>query len=472
MSHRRIALLLLFLALAAAPFAQRVESRLTPREAARLEEGKAALERLGVLITREHGARPSHATVAAAAFDPTSTSSEGPINVRTASTTTSTKDTTNLRATSTSSGDTTSARTANAKVTTNTRSTTTTGSSSSSTSSSSGGSTDPPIRITIGTGFPRWWWWGGGGSGGSTKKSTGGSSRGLMKPYSGRVPSYAPKTVSYKSGPVMSQPLEVYLIWHGTWPASQKTPVQKFVDSISDDTLANKPGSVKDWWNINRLYKAGATYVTPTVSRSNTEIDIAAASSASGQTPLKKADLLALINFQILSGSLPRISSAVYVIFTSADVDVDGFGSDFCAFHSVSGNVKWAWVGMPEKFLAKCTHSAAAGLEYPNGDRILDGLISNFAHVLSEAAVNPNLNSWSDDNGNENMDLCSGIWGTEYLSDDSPAVQYNAVGVDDYRFFLPTNLNPSTGYCMNGLSVLPGACGKDLFNYPCDTGGI
>ncbi|CAI7869727.1 unnamed protein product [Closterium sp. NIES-53] len=410
MSHRRIALLLLFLALAAAPFAQRVESRLTPREAARLEEGKAALERLGVLITREHGARPSHATVAAAAFDPTSTSSEGPINVRTASTTTSTKDTTNLRATSTSSGDTTSARTANAKVTTNTRSTTTTGSSSSSTSSSSGGSTDPPIRITIGTGFPRWWWWGGGGSGGSTKKSTGGSSRGLMKPYSGRVPSYAPKTVSYKSGPVMSQPLEVYLIWHGTWPASQKTPVQKFVDSISDDTLANKPGSVKDWWNINRLYKAGATYVTPTVSRSNTEIDIAAASSASGQTPLKKADLLALINFQILSGSLPRISSAVYVIFTSADVDVDGFGSDFCAFHSVSGNVKWAWVGMPEKFLAKCTHSAAAGLEYPNGDRILDGLISNFAHVLSEAAVNPNLNSWSDDNGNENMDLCSGIW--------------------------------------------------------------
>ncbi|CAI5481436.1 unnamed protein product [Closterium sp. Yama58-4] len=277
-------------------------------------------------------------------------------------------------------------------------------------------------------------------------------------------PSYAPKTISYKSGPVMSQPLEVYLIWHGTWPAAQKTPVQKFVDSISDTTLANKPGSVSDWWNINRLYKAGATYVTSTVSRSvsnlpsppylgrdspcfplpkrailpvvslvdltgqaarslankpgsvsdwwninrlykagatyrwvgagragrdwwninrlykagatyvtptvsrsvcnlpfpprvprsSTEIDIAAASSASGQTPLTKADLLALINFQILSGSLPRISSAVYVIFTSADVDVDGFGSEFCAFHSVSGSIKWAWVGMPEKVSGRC----------------------------------------------------------------------------------------------------------------------
>ncbi|CAI5459512.1 unnamed protein product [Closterium sp. Yama58-4] len=190
--------------------------------------------------------------------------------------------------------------------------------------------------------------------GGSSKKSTGGSSRGLMKPYSGRVPSYAPKTISYKSGPVMSQPLEVYLIWHGTWPTAQKTPVQKFVDSISNTTLANKPGSVSDWWNINRLYKAGATYVTSTVSRSNTEIDIAAASSASGQTPLTKADLLALINFQILSGSLPRISSAVYVIFTSADVDVDGFGSEFCAFHSVSGSIKWAWVGMPEKVSGRC----------------------------------------------------------------------------------------------------------------------
>ncbi|CAI5481432.1 unnamed protein product, partial [Closterium sp. Yama58-4] len=297
--------------------------------------GEAALERLGVYFSREHGVRPSHATVAAAAFDPASTSSEGPINVRTASTSTSTKDTTSLRATSTSTSSSTSSTT--------------------SSSTGSGGSTDPPIRITIGTGFPRpprWWW--GGGSGGSSKKSTGGSSRGLMKPYSGRVPSYAPKTISYKSGPVMSQPLEVYLIWHGTWPAAQKTPVQKFVDSISDTTLANKPGSVSDWWNINRLYKAGATYVTSTVSRSSTEIDIAAASSASGQTPLTKADLLALINFQILSGSLPRISSAVYVIFTSADVDVDGFGSEFCAFHSVSGSIKWAWVGMPEKVSGRC----------------------------------------------------------------------------------------------------------------------
>ncbi|CAI5481433.1 unnamed protein product [Closterium sp. Yama58-4] len=264
----------------------------------------------------------------------------------------------------------------------------------------------------------------------------------------------------------MSQPLEVYLIWHGTWPLSQKTPVQKFVDSISDTTLANKPGSVSDWWNINRLYKAGATYVTPTVSRSNTEINILAASSASGQKPLKKAELLALINFQILSGSLPRISSAVYVILTSAEVDVDGFGSDFCAFHDYSGSIKWMW------YLSRCAHQAAAGLEYPNGDRILDGLISNFAHVLSETVVNPNLNSWSDDNGNENMDLCQDIWGTEYLTDDSPAVQYNAVGVDDYKFFLPTNLNPTTGFCMNGLSVLPGVCGKELFNYPCDAGGL
>ncbi|CAI5537043.1 unnamed protein product [Closterium sp. Naga37s-1] len=361
------------------------------------------------------------------------------------------------------------------------------------TASTSGTSSSPGVRVRItiggssggGSGGGSGSGSGSGGSGGGSGRGGSGSGRGVrsrstgsgrnggfMRTYTGKIPSYAPDSISYKSGPVMSQPLEVYLIWHGTWPASQKTPVQKFVDSISDDTLANKPGSVKDWWNINRLYKAGATYVTPTVSRSNTEIDIAAASSASGQKPLKKAELLALINFQILSGSLPRISSAVYVILTSAEVDVDGFGSDFCAFHDYSGSIKWMWVGMPERYLSRCAHQAAAGLEYPNGDRVLDGLISNFAHVLSETVVNPNLNSWSDEAGNENMDLCQDIWGTEYLTDDSPAVQYNAVGVDDYKFFLPTNLNPSTGFCMNGLSVLPGVCGKELFNYPCDAGGL
>ncbi|GJP50418.1 hypothetical protein CLOM_g9539 [Closterium sp. NIES-68] len=449
MSHRRIALLLLFLALAAASFVERVESRLTPREAARLREGKAALERLGLVIGRSDGGsddiHPSTATVAAAASD------RATATVAAVASDTS----------SASNGDrirTPSNRQATAAV-------------AAAASDPTGASTASSIRISIGT-SKCWWCWGGGG-GGSTKKSTGGSTIGFMRPYSGRVPSYAAKSVSFKGGAVMSQPLEVYLIWHGTWPASQKTPIQKFVDSISEATLANKPGSVKDWWNINRLYKSGATFVTPTVSRSNTEIDVAAASAASGQTPLKKADLLALINFQILSGSLPRISSAVYVILTSSDVDVDGFGSDFCAFHDASGSIKWAWVGMPDRFLARCTHAVAAGLEYPNGDRILDGAISNFAHVLSETVVNPKPGAtWADDAGNENVDLCADIWGTEYLTDDSPAVQYNTVGVDDYKFFLPTILNPSTGFCMNGLSVLPGVCGTKLFNYPCDTGGV
>ncbi|GJP43660.1 hypothetical protein CLOM_g3098 [Closterium sp. NIES-68] len=132
------------------------------------------------------------------------------------------------------------------------------------------------VRITIGSGgFGSGGSSGGssgGGSGGSRggvrSKSTGTSSKfGFSRTYTGKIPSYAAKSVSFKGGSVMSQPLEVYLIWHGTWPASQKTPIQKFVDSISEATLANKPGSVKDWWNINRLYKSGATFVTPTVSR-------------------------------------------------------------------------------------------------------------------------------------------------------------------------------------------------------------
>eukprot|EP00475_Leptophrys_vorax_P014235 TRINITY_DN20639_c0_g1_i3.p1 TRINITY_DN20639_c0_g1~~TRINITY_DN20639_c0_g1_i3.p1 ORF type:complete len:287 (-),score=3.29 TRINITY_DN20639_c0_g1_i3:11-871(-) len=190
---------------------------------------------------------------------------------------------------------------------------------------------------------------------------------GLMLPLTGAIPTYAPQSIAYKNGPVMWQPLEVYLIWHGTWIDGQKEAVRNFVASIGEETLANVPASVKDWWNTNRLYKAGSTYVTPDVSLSNTAINIPAASSAAGQPPLKRVDITNLIRFQLLSGALPRLQNAIYAVFTSADVDVDGYCSDFCAYHDIAeGSWKYTWVGYPEKCLGKCTHEAVSGMDYPN----------------------------------------------------------------------------------------------------------
>ncbi|GJP45411.1 hypothetical protein CLOM_g4807 [Closterium sp. NIES-68] len=293
-------------------------------------------------------------------------------------------------------------------------------------------------------------------------------SKGWKLPYTDQPIDFAPKPVSYHGGAVLSDPITVYLIWHGTWPEERKAPVRAFVQSLSDAGLANEPGSVRDWWNANRLYHAGREHVTGSVTLGTPEVEIDAAPSSEGQPPASKNEINAIINFQIRSRTLPRHDSAVYAVFTSEDVDMAGFGSSFCAFHDVS-TVHFTWTGMPSRFIPQCTHAASPGNAYPNGDRALDGLIANFAHVLAAAAANPNLLSWFDKEGREAMGLCGNNWGTEYASKDAPPVQYNAVGRGGERFLLPTNLNPITGRCINGLSVMQGQCGPKFFGFPCDS---
>ncbi|GJP50419.1 hypothetical protein CLOM_g9540 [Closterium sp. NIES-68] len=300
MSPRRIALLL-FLALAASSFVDRVQSRrlisLPGGAAPRLRDNHHSTAAIAAApsdtATVAAAAAPSDtATVAAAAaFDATSTGSGRAAAASAAPTTLIAAAAAHTAGTSSSTPSAGSARAAAASATSaNAIAAAGSHTISMNGSTTGAGSGSNLGTTTIGSSKCRWCWWRGW-KGSSAKKSAGGSTRGFMRPYSGKVPSYAAKSVSFKGGPVMSQPLEVFLIFHGTWPDSQRTPITNFVDSISEATLANKPGSVKDWWNINCLYKSGATFVTPTVSRSNTEIDIGTASSGSGQAPLKKADL-------------------------------------------------------------------------------------------------------------------------------------------------------------------------------------
>ncbi|CAI5537039.1 unnamed protein product [Closterium sp. Naga37s-1] len=301
--------------------------------------------------------------------------------------------------------------------------------------------------------------------------------KGWMLPHAQQPSDLAPKSIAFHGGAVLSDPITVYLIWHGTWTDERKAPVRAFIQSLADAGAgsaggsaggSSEAGSVREWWNVNRLYHSGREHVTGSIVLGTPEVEIEAASSGEGQPPASKNEVNAIINYQLRSRTLPRHDSAIYAVFTSDDVDMAGFGSSFCAFHDVS-TVHFTWTGLPSRFIPQCTHAAAPGNTYPHGDRALAGLISNFAHVLAAAAANPNLLSWFDKEGREAMGLCGNNWGTVHTSRDPLPVEYNAVGKGGERFLLPTNLNPVTGSCVNGLSVLPGQCGPKFFGFPCDT---
>ncbi|GJP43659.1 hypothetical protein CLOM_g3097 [Closterium sp. NIES-68] len=210
MSPRRIALLL-FLALAASSFVDRVQSRrlisLPGGAAPRLRDNHHSTAAIAAApsdtATVAAAAAPSDtATVAAAAaFDATSTGSGRAAAASAAPTTLIAAAAAHTAGTSSSTPSAGSARAAAASATSaNAIAAAGSHTISMNGSTTGAGSGSNLGTTTIGSSKCRWCWWRGW-KGSSAKKSAGGSTRGFMRPYSGKVPSYAAKSVSFKGGP-------------------------------------------------------------------------------------------------------------------------------------------------------------------------------------------------------------------------------------------------------------------------------
>nr|DAD28113.1 TPA_asm: hypothetical protein HUJ06_029581 [Nelumbo nucifera] len=58
----------------------------------------------------------------------------------------------------------------------------------------------------------------------------------------------------YHMGPVLSSPINIYLIWYGKWNPSQKFIIKDFLLSISHNHRATASPSVSEWWSTTSLY--------------------------------------------------------------------------------------------------------------------------------------------------------------------------------------------------------------------------
>ncbi|GFS37651.1 EXORDIUM like 5 [Actinidia rufa] len=59
----------------------------------------------------------------------------------------------------------------------------------------------------------------------------------------------------YHMGPVLSSPINIYLIWYGKWAPAQQLLIKDFLLSISTNNHRAAPSpSVADWWSTVSLY--------------------------------------------------------------------------------------------------------------------------------------------------------------------------------------------------------------------------
>jgi hypothetical protein len=253
------------------------------------------------------------------------------------------------------------------------------------------------------------------------------------KPSGGAGPS-AP--ISYHGGPVMLGGVNAYVIWYGNWSGNTAT-------TLLPNLLSHIGGS--PYFNINTTYYSVSGNIKTAVSNSVTLAGTANDNYSQG-TALSDAGVQAVVSLAISSGHLPKDTTGVYFVLTSADVnETSGFCTQYCGWHThgtiAGSDIKYSFVGNPDRCPSACSNGTAP----PNGNLGADAMASIIAHELEEATTDPDLNAWYDRRGQENADKCAWTFGTTYTTKNGGVANMNLGGTD---YLIQRNwVNGSSQFC-------------------------
>jgi hypothetical protein len=239
--------------------------------------------------------------------------------------------------------------------------------------------------------------------------------------------------INYNGGPLLVGNPNVYVIWYGNWSGNSAV-------NLLTSLLSNLGGS--PYYNINTTYYNGSNvHLSNSIHYAGSSND-----SYSLGTALTDANIASIVQAKISAGAFPQDTNAVYMVFTSSDVnETSGFCTQYCGWHNhasiLGSDVKYAFIGNPDR----CPSACEAQTTSPNGNAGADGMASIIAHEWEEAASDPDLNAWYDRRGNENADKCAWTFGTESTA--SNGSKYNMV-IAGYQFLIQQNwVNAAGGYC-------------------------
>jgi hypothetical protein len=258
--------------------------------------------------------------------------------------------------------------------------------------------------------------------------------------------------ISYQGGPVMSSGVNVYYIWYGAWPNTASTTE---ATDILTDLAKNIGGS--PYYNINTTY----TGVQNVVTYKAAVYDNYSQGTTTQKKKLSDATIYNIVKKAITSAAPGGFGgtadpNGLYFVLTSKDVTASsGFCTQYCGWHSSSVmdnstapaliggvNVKYSFVGNPEKCIASCAPQANG----PNGNPGADGMASILVHELEEAATDPDGTGWWDTaSGMENADKCAWTFGTTTTAANGTKKNIH-LGARD--FYIQQNwVNATGGYC-------------------------
>lgn len=301
------------------------------------------------------------------------------------------------------------------------------------------------------------------------------------------VPS-SPLTLAYHNGPLLSssQPLHLYITFYGHFTPLQRLSLSSFLASLSPPQLLKPPSlrasliasileppspapSVSNWWSLTRLYKdLDGRHVSQNVILKAHRTDLYSLGKS-----LTSSDIRSLVHSSL--DIFPAHDAvSMHLVFTAADVLVEGFCMHSCGGHShielfdqaAGVMLPYAWVGNSESqcpgycawpFARPEYGPPAKPLQAPN-EMGVDGMIITLAKVLAGAATNPFGNAYYQGEATNALEAggaCTGTFGAgaypgypgELLQDPETGASYNMEGQDGKKFLVPWIWNPVTLSC-------------------------
>lgn len=312
----------------------------------------------------------------------------------------------------------------------------------------------------------------------------------------------SPLHLAYHHGSILAgpKPIKLSLIFYGQFDSSERATLKTFLSSLSPSSVQAQrrslraslrlpvveTPSVSSWWSLTQHYSdLQGRHVSQTVEVEK-EMD----------DPYTLGRRLTASDIDILARRSANAdgTTSLSVIFTSADVIVDGFCLHACGRHTYTsvvdegrnadgadggfgygvgsanaghGMLPYVWVGNPE---LQCPGFCAwpfakpqygpdmAPLKAPNGVGV-DGMIITLAKLLVGAATNPLRNGFYE--GDEASVLfeaggvCAGKFGAgaypgfpgEVLRSSRTGASYNMEGRHGAQFLVPWVWNPATETC-------------------------
>lgn len=314
----------------------------------------------------------------------------------------------------------------------------------------------------------------------------------------------------------MWKPIRLYFVWYGNWTESHKALLRTAAKSLTPSETIKQWPNLSNLWKIERefyqeLVGEGRKYVGNHVTIGGEAED----NYSSGNSINTNTDVAIILSRHVGSDLPTDLEQGVYFLFTSGDVDLQGY--DSCSFHDYTcihnntcteftQNMIFIFVPLFSEangLLHKCQIFQHANETYgmpgppPNKDispdGVVDAFVNSFLHQLFRTVVDPywfGAPAWyhNTTENTETSNLCAysfgagdwyycnlrSIWGNDFpgglqfrclsfpnchpLVEPKSHTQFTQYGIDGSKFIVQMMWNLASKGCASQIE------GKEALN--------